>query len=52
MTELLNAYADSSFIDAIVALSPTVGAGLILGVIVAVFGWLWGFVIRLARFEP
>lgn len=52
MSELLTQYADSSFIDAIVALAPGVGAGMILGFIIAIIGWLWGFVIRLGRFEP
>lgn len=51
MSELLGQYADSTFIDAIVQLSPLVGAGLLLGIIVAIFGWLWGFVIRLGKLE-
>ena len=51
MSELLNQFADTSFIDAIVALAPAVGWGFILGIIAAIFGWLWGFVIRLGRVE-
>lgn len=52
MSELLSQFADSSFLDALLSLSPAVGAGCLLGIIFAVIGWLWGFVIRLARFEP
>lgn len=51
MSELLTQYADSSFVDAIVQLAPSVGAGFLLGVIVAIVGVLWGFVIGLSRFD-
>lgn len=51
MTELLNQFADASFIDALSALAPAVGWGFLLGVIVAIVGWLVGFVIRLGRIE-
>lgn len=51
MSELLTQYADASFIDALVELAPIVGGGFILGIIVAIFGWLWGFVIRLGRVD-
>lgn len=51
MSELLAQYADTTFIDAIVQLAPLVGFGFILGIIVAIFGWLWGFVIRLGRVD-
>ncbi len=51
MTELLNTYVDASFIDAIVAMAPAVGVGLLLGIIVAVVGWLWGFVVRISKVD-
>lgn len=51
MSELLAKYADASFIDYIVQLAPLVGAGFLLGIAIAIFGWLWGFVIRLARVD-
>ena len=51
MTELLAQYADASFIDAIVQLSPAVGWGFLLGIIAALCGWLWGFVIRIGKLE-
>lgn len=52
MVELLDKFADTSFIDTIIGFAPAVGVGLILGIICALVGWLWGFVIRLGRFEP
>lgn len=51
MSELLAQYADVDFIDAVVELAPLVGYGFVLGIIIAIFGWLWGFVIRLGRVE-
>lgn len=52
MTELLDAYVDVAFVDAISSMAPAIGVGIILGIIIAVIGWLWGFVVRLGRFEP
>lgn len=51
MTELLNRFVDVDFIAAITDLAPAIGVGVILGIIFALIGWLWGFVIRLGRFE-
>lgn len=51
MSELLSRFADASFIDAVAALAPAVGWGFLLGIIVAIVGWLVGFVIRLGRIE-
>ena len=51
MTELLNQYVDTTFVDALTELAPAIGFGLILGIIIAVFGWLWGFVIRLGKLD-
>lgn len=51
MTELLNQFSDSSFVDVLVSLAPAVGWGFLLGAIVAIVGWLVGFVIRLGRIE-
>ena len=51
MSELLNQFADTSFIDALAALAPAVGWGFLLGIIAALCGWLWGFVIRLGRVD-
>ena len=51
MAELLNQYVDTTFVDALTALAPAIGFGLILGIIIAVFGWLWGFVIRLGKLD-
>lgn len=51
MSELLNTYVDASFVDALCEMAPAIGFGLILGIIIAVFGWLWGFVIRLGKLD-
>lgn len=51
MVELMDMYADADFMSALGALSPAVGFGLILGVILAIFGWLFGLVIRLGKVE-
>ena len=51
MSELLNTYIDASFISALGDMAPAVGFGLILGIIVAVIGWVWGFVVRLGTLE-
>lgn len=51
MTELLNQYVDTTFVDALTELAPAIGFGLILGIIIAIFGWLWGFVIRLGKLD-
>ena len=51
MSELLNQYIDTSFVDVLVSLAPAVGAGFLLGIIVAIVGWLWGFVVRLGRVD-
>lgn len=51
MSELLERFADTTFIDALVSLAPAVGWGFVLGIIIAIFGWLWGFVIRLGKLD-
>lgn len=51
MAELLNQYVDVSFLEALTDLAPAVGYGLILGVIVAIVGWVWGFVVRLGTLD-
>lgn len=49
--ELLTEYADADFLAQLGALSPAVGVGVILAVIFAVLGWLFGLVIRLGKVE-
>lgn len=51
MAELLNQFVDVDFIDVLVSLAPAAGWGFLLGIIVALFGWLWGFVIRLGKLD-
>ena len=51
MVELLNRYADADFLAQLGTLAPAVGFGLILGVIFALLGWLFGLVIRMAKVE-
>ena len=51
MSELLSIYADTTFIEAMVALAPAVGWGFILGIIAGLVGWIWGFVIRLGKID-
>ena len=51
MSELLAQFVDSDFVDTLVSFAPLVGAGVLLGIAVALFGWLWGFVIRLGKLE-
>ena len=51
MSELLTRFADTTFIDALVELAPAVGYGFLLGIIVALVGWIWGFVVRLGRVD-
>lgn len=51
MAELLERFADVDFVDALVSLAPSVGWGILLGIIAAIFGWCVGFVIRLGRVE-
>lgn len=49
MSELFGSYLDDRLVDAVASLVPMVGYGVILGIIFAVIGWLFGFVIRSAR---
>lgn len=49
MNALLSQYVDSSFLDALVELYPAVGGGLVLGLIIAVLGWVFGLVWSLVR---
>ena len=51
MLELLSTYVDSDFLIQLGALSPAVGVGVIVAVIFAVLGWLFGMVIRLGKVE-
>lgn len=51
MSELLEQFADVEFISWIVDFAPFVAVGILLGVIFALIGWVWGFVIRVARIE-
>jgi|GEM_PF-2464497 len=51
MSELLERFADTSFIDALVSLAPAVGWGFILGICVALVAWCVGFVIRLGKLD-
>lgn len=51
MSGLLDQYVDVDFINAVCELAPAIGFGLVLGIIIAVFGWLWGFVIRLGKLD-
>lgn len=46
---LLTEYMDSGFLDALVALAPAVGAGVVTGFIFAVLGWVFGLVWGLFR---
>lgn len=49
MDAILTAYSDPQFIDALLDLVPAVGAGVILGFIFAILGWLFGLVWGLVR---
>lgn len=51
MNALFNAYLDSSFLEWLGGFFPFVGGGLILGLIVAVLGWLFGLVWSLVRID-
>lgn len=49
MSVLMETYIDPEFISWMANFYPYVGAGLILGLIVAVLGWLFGLVWTLVR---
>lgn len=51
MTELLNQYVDVTFIQALTDIAPAVSFGFILGIIVAIVGWVWGFVVRMGTLD-
>ena len=51
MSELLAQYLDGDFIAVLSDLAPMVFAGFILGAVVAVVGWVVGFVVRLGRVD-
>lgn len=51
MLELLETYTDSGFVDALVSLSPAVGAGLVVGIVAAIVGWVAGLVMRMGKVE-
>lgn len=51
MVELLNRYADVDFLTQLGTLAPGVGFGVLLGVIFAILGWLFGLVIRVSKVE-
>lgn len=51
MSEVLERFADSQFVDLLVSMSPAVGVGVCLGVVAAIIGWLYGFVIRIAKVD-
>ena len=49
MDAILDQYLDSAFLDWLMDMVPFVGAGLILGLIIAVLGWIFGLVWSLLR---
>ena len=49
--ELITTYTNSGFLDFLAGLSPAVGGGVILGLIFAVIGWLFGLVINFTKFD-
>lgn len=49
MDAIFDQYLDAQFLDWLMGLTPFVGAGLILGLIIAVFGWLFGLIWGLLR---
>ena len=49
MAAIFTKYLDASFIDYLAGFAPLVGAGLILGLIFAVLGWVFGLVWTLHR---
>lgn len=51
MSEILERFADVDFINALVALAPAVGWGILLGIMAALVAWCVGFVIRLGRVD-
>lgn len=51
MDAMFSQYADAEFFEAVATLAPAVGFGLILGLIFAIFGWVFGLVIRLGKVD-
>lgn len=49
--ELLTTYLNGNLLDYLPSLSPAVGGGVILGLIFAVIGWLFGVVINFTKFD-
>lgn len=51
MVEMLERFADASFIDALSGFAPLVLAGFLLGTVVAVVGWAVGFVVHFGKLD-
>lgn len=51
MLELMEQYADADFLGTFATFAPAVGFGVILALIFAVIGWVFGLVIRLGKVE-
>lgn len=46
VTEMMDLFVDTDFLDAVTSLLPAVGVGVGVGLIVMVIGWLMGFLWR------
>ena len=51
MFEFLGQFQDVDFLQFLAEMSPFVGAGFLIATICAIVGWVWGFVLRIARVE-